>query len=175
MLYFDDKKFWADVLEEVEKPDTESLIISSFGCYVGISDKGVNTQQQYGFDLTMQRILNNSTHLKKLVVLFSEAEPNSCTPDCPHCAAKQEKRDNRMEQHVKHWPSVSWYATSAHHLKAVIVTKTDKRLVAWTGGRNFTTSNWTDCSFRLGDEDAQSLKDHVLELVRTKSVPLSQK
>ena len=172
MLYFDDKKFWADVLEEIEKPDTATVCISSFGVYAGISDTGENTAEKWKMDQTLQRILNSSTRLKKFAVLFSEAETTECTPDCAHCKAKQAKRDRRLQQHIAHWPQVSWFMTSEHHLKAVIVTKDDGRLVAWTGGRNFTTSNWADCSIKVVDEDAALLKEHVVKLMKEKSVPV---
>lgn len=173
MLYFDNSLFWHDVLTEMEKPDTETVILSSFGIYAGINETGDNTAQKYGFDDTNQRILNLSEKVKKFIVLFSEADINPCTPGCLHCKAKLVKRDMRTAEHIKRWPKVAWFMTKDHHLKAVIIVKNDKRLIAWTGGRNFSTSTWTDCSLQVFNKDAEELKDYVLQLIKQKSVRLN--
>lgn len=172
MLYFDHEKFWQDVLFEIQKTDTDMVLVSSYGLYAGISDTGVNTDQKYHFDSVLQKILNESLNVRKFVFLLSESEFFECTPNCPHCKEKQEKKENRSFAHARHWPKISWHMTVGHHLKAVIVVKKDKSLVAWTGGRNFTSSNWQDLSLRLNDEDAQELLRHITFLIKEKSVAL---
>ena len=172
-MFFDADKFWKEVLYEVTDPLTESVLISSYGLYAGISDTGVNTDEKWNFDKTRQEILNQSNSGTKVVFLLSESDPIACTPDCEHCTAKNEKRDRRTQQHVQYWPAVSWHLTRDHHLKAVIIKKTDGRVIAYTGGRNFTGSNWRDLSIRLRDDDAKELLVYLIAVIKDKSLKLN--
>jgi len=173
MLYFDHNEYWRAVLEEIKDPETQSVIISSFGVYAGINEHGESMQEKYGYESLMSDILDQSNRLQKFVVLLSEADLIECTPGCKHCKEKYEKTQKRTFAHTERWKNVSWYLTTQHHLKAVIVVKKDKSLVTWSGGRNFTASGWSDLSFKLPQEDGMDLLRHIMKLIREKSVPIA--
>ena len=171
-MFFDADAFWMTVLKEASGDEVETIIISSYGLYAGISDTGENTAERYGFKNLQQRILDLSNAGKRVVFLLSESDPIECCPDCPHCKAKNDKRDARMLAHIKHWPNVTWRMTQSSHLKAMLLKRKNGTVSGFTGGRNFTGSNWDDVSLRLSYEDAKVLFVKVMDNIKHKSVPV---
>tara|TARA_Y100000034_G_scaffold122952_1_gene169084 strand:+ start:328 stop:846 length:519 start_codon:yes stop_codon:yes gene_type:complete len=172
-MYLDVNEYWKEVLREVRDPETASVLFSSYGIYAGISHTGDNTAKMYGFTQTHQKILDESNNGKKIIFLLSESDPVICKPDCPDCIAASKKRDDRMMAHTATWPEVSWNLTRDHHLKAVIIRKKDGTLTGFSGGRNFTTSEWRDVSFRLTEDDAKTLLVYLIDVIKTKSKKLN--
>ena len=156
-------EYWDAILWEASQEDTETIMISTYGMYAGISDTGENTAAKYSFDRRPQ----------KVIFLLSESDPIICTPDCEHCIAKSKKRDARNNAHFDHWPNVSWFLTQSHHLKAFIVKKKDGRVLGYTGGRNFSSSSWRDVSVELSEGDATALMKYLIFVIKTHSVKLS--
>ncbi len=173
MLYFDREKFWKRILGLAQSDDVESMIISSYGMYAGISDTGENTAERYNFDKTIQQILDVSKH-KKVVFLLSDTEAQPCMPGCVHCIAKNQKKTRRNEAHINHWPNVSWFITQDHHLKTILFKKKDGTVLGFSGGRNFSNSDWEDVSFELPEDASRELLSHVISLIKTKSVKVEQ-
>jgi hypothetical protein len=172
-MYLDVHEFWKAILQEVVDPETETVLISSYGLYAGISDTGENTALRYNFNRPHQMILDQSNAGKRIIMLISESDPMECVQGCQHCKEKTEKRDDRLQAHVAHWPNISWHLTRDHHLKAILIKKSDGRVVGFSGGRNFTTSEWTDVSFRLSEEDAKELLIYLVGKIQTKAGKLN--
>ena len=170
-MFFDAEQFWTEVLREASAEQTDTIVISSYGLYAGISDTGENTAARYGFNNLQQKILDLSNADKKIVFLLSESDPIECCPACPHCKAKNDKRDNRTLAHLAHWPKVTWRMTTNSHLKSVLIKKKNGTIVGYTGGRNFSGSDWDDISLRLDYEDAKELFIRVMENIKSKSLP----
>lgn len=170
MIYLNSQEFWNDVLNEIKDEKTKSVLISSYGMYVGISETGENTAKKYNFDTTLQKILNEADNDKKLTVLISHNENSPCKPGCIHCVEKNSKSWARLIAHIENWSNVEWHITNEHHLKAVIIHKESGELIGFSGGRNFTNSNWRDASFRLDQGDTQILNDYLLQVIKEKSV-----
>ena len=170
-MFFDAEQFWTEVLREASAEQTDTIVISSYGLYAGISDTGENTAARYGFNNLQQKILDLSNADKKIVFLLSESDPIECCPACPHCKAKNDKRDNRTLAYLAHWPKVTWRMTTNSHLKSVLIKKKNGTIVGYTGGRNFSGSDWDDISLRLDYEDAKELFIRVMENIKSKSLP----
>jgi hypothetical protein len=166
-------EYWDTVLWEASQEDTETIMISTYGMYAGISDTGENTAAKYSFDRRPQKILGLSNKGKNVIFLLSESDPIICTPDCEHCIAKSKKRDARNNAHFDAWPNVSWFLTQSHHLKAFLVKKKDGRVLGYTGGRNFSSSSWRDVSVELSEDDATALMKYLIFVIKTHAVKLS--
>lgn len=171
MMFFDADQFWTEVLREASNDQVETVIITSYGLYAGISGTGENTAARYGFRNLQQKILDLSNSGKKVVFLLSESEPTECCPGCPHCKVKNDKRDTRTAAHIAHWPKVLWRVTTNSHLKSVLLVRTNGTVTGYTGGRNFTGSGWDDVSLRLSYEDAKEVFSRVMENIKNKSLP----
>tara|TARA_R110000803_G_scaffold92457_2_gene159947 strand:- start:56 stop:580 length:525 start_codon:yes stop_codon:yes gene_type:complete len=172
-MIIDSDKYWKTILREARAEDTETIMISTYGMYAGISETGENTAAKYNFDRDQQHILDLSNAGKKVIFLLSESDPIICTPDCEHCIAKAKKRDARNNAHFDAWPNVSWFLTQSHHLKAFLVKKKDGRVLGYTGGRNFSSSSWRDVSVELSEDDATALMKYLIFAIKAYSVKLS--
>lgn len=144
-----------------EKP--QHIIISSFGLYAGFSWSGQDTTQ-WGkkFQLATRDLMEAMRGLPDVRFLIGVANYKSCKGklDCIDCEKQYCRALLRLMNHAEQFPEFKWRVTTSLHLKCILFFyKKNVRGVA--GGRNFTDSDWADCTFELTTSQIKTLYGHV--------------
>lgn len=137
----------------------KSVSISSFGIWAGINWDGQDAKS-WGpkYQSNTRDVLESLRQVGAVRVLIGIADFKSCKAPkrCQDCETQYCKQLMRLRNHSLAFPSFSWRATKCSHHKCAIFEFPSKS-IAVTGGRNFTDSEWPDCSVVLGPEDTAAL------------------
>lgn len=155
-----------------EKPS--HVMIASYGIYAGISYAGQDTTQ-WGekFRLATRDLLEIMRPLPDVRLLIGVANYRSCKGKftCIDCEKQYCRSLIRLVHHAELFPEFQWRVTTSLHLKACLFfyPKTAKGI---GGGRNFSDSDWVDCTFELPHAHIKKLYGHIKE-VWDQSKPLT--
>lgn len=163
MVNYEDHIKWLS--ERIDEGPT-STMVTSFGLYAGISYAGEDmTKIGWKFRSKTRDLMEKMRNLPNVRFLIGVPKYRSCKgkSQCINCEAQYTKDIIRLSNHIQFFPEFKWRMTSDLHLKSCIFTygKTCKGI---SGGRNFTDSDWFDCTFELSKEHVRKLLEHVAEV-----------
>lgn len=140
-----------------------SVIITSFGLYAGISYAGQDmTEIGWKFRSRTRDLMEKMRSLPNVKFLIGTSRYKSCKgrTQCLDCEKQYSKEIIRLSHHVQFFPEFKWKAASDIHMKACIFIYGD-RCKGISGGRNFTDSDWFDCTFELTEPNIKTLLKHI--------------
>lgn len=144
-----------------EKPHT--ITIASYGIYAGISYTGQDTTQLGSkYQIATRDIMQSMKSVPNVRFLIGISDYKSCkgSRTCIDCEKQYAKSLIRILYHVDMFPEFEWKISNSLHLKSCIFEFED-RTSGISGGRNFTNSQWHDCSFVLSDDNCRQLLQHI--------------
>lgn len=163
MVNYDEHIKWlSDRIDE--KPT--GVIITSFGLYAGISYAGQDmTKLGWKFKSKTRDIMEKMRPLSNVRFLIGLPKYQSCKgrSTCLDCEIQYTKNIVRISNHIELFPEFKWRTTSDLHLKSCIFLY-DKVCKGISGGRNFTDSDWYDCTFELSQEHIRKLLKHISDI-----------
>lgn len=147
-----------------EKP--KHTIIASYGLYAGISYAGDDTTQ-WGekYQLATRDLMEIMRDLPNVRLLIGVSNYKSCKGkiNCVDCEKQYCRTLIRLVNHAELFPEFQWRVTTSLHLKCVLFFY-EKNARGVAGGRNFSDSDWADCTFELPVQHIKKLYKHVNEL-----------
>lgn len=157
--YVDHAEYLAGLVEDKPK----HVLIASFGLYCGITYDGRDTTQ-WGekYQLETRDLMESMRELPDVRFLIGVADYRSCKDKvaCIDCERQYCKQLIRLTNSANLFPEFSWRVTTQLHLKCALFFWTSKaRGVA--GGRNFSDSSWTDCTFTLNVSQIKTMYEHA--------------
>lgn len=152
------------IFDQISK-EPKNAIITTFGLWAGILHDGRDTSE-WGeeYQLQTRQILDKLQHIKTAIIV-GIGEYKSCKgqKSCLDCERQYAKTILRINNHALAYPDIKWRVTSKLHIKMVIFEHQNK-IEGITGGRNFTNSDWEDCTVVLDEKNCNILKDHARKL-----------
>lgn len=153
-----------------EKPS--HVMIASYGIYAGISYAGQDTTQ-WGekFRLATRDLMEVMRSLPDVRFLIGVANYRSCKGKitCIDCEKQYCRSLIRLVHHTELFPEFKWRVTTNLHLKAGLFfyapgcgdggEKPSAKGIG--GGRNFSDSDWVDCTFELSVANIKKLHTHI--------------
>jgi hypothetical protein len=145
------------------------VMIASYGIYAGISYAGQDTTQ-WGekFRLATRDLMEVMRPLPDVRFLIGASAYRSCKGKftCIDCEKQYCRTLIRFVHHAELFPEFQWRITTNLHLKACLFFyapgnggKPSARGVG--GGRNFSDSDWVDCTFELPSSNIRLLYAHI--------------
>lgn len=174
----------AEYLSKCVADNPKTILISSFGIYAGITYAGQDTTE-WGEKYKLEtRVLMNKIRSLSVVpdtrLLIGIQEYKSCKrkQSCIDCERQYCKTIIRLMNHASTFPEFKWRMSTKLHLKACLFfydKSNDDALLAKgvSGGRNFTDSDWLDCTFELDVSNIRRLGVHINEIWKD-SVSISE-
>jgi hypothetical protein len=149
-------------------------MIASYGIYAGISYAGQDTTQ-WGekFRLATRDLMEVMRSLPDVRFLIGVSNYRSCKGKftCIDCEKQYCRTLIRLVHHAELFPEFQWRVTTNLHLKACLFFY-EKAAKGIGGGRNFSDSDWVDCTFELPTGHIKKLYAHIKE-VWDQSKPLN--
>ena len=143
-----------------EKPT--HTFIASYGLYAGISYAGHDTTK-WGekFRLATRDLMEAMRELQDVRFLIGVANYKSCQGKftCIDCEKQYCRSLIRLVHHAELFPEFNWRITTELHLKACLFFYGEK-VKGIGGGRNFSDSDWVDCTFELSTTHIKKLYNH---------------
>lgn len=140
--------------------------IASFGIYAGISYAGADTTE-WGekYQLATRDLMEAMRTLPDVRFLIGVANYKSCRGkfECIDCEMQYCRTLVRLVNHADLFPEFQWRVTTQLHLKCALFFY-DKNARGVAGGRNFSDSDWADCTFELPVPHIKKLYQHVNNL-----------
>jgi hypothetical protein len=158
-----------------EKP--KYVMIASFGIYCGISYAGQDTTK-WGekFHLATRDLMETMRSLPNVRFLIGVANYRSCKgkiDTCIDCEKQYCRALIRLVHHAELFPEFEWRVTTNLHLKTCLFFY-ESSVKGIGGGRNFSDSDWVDCTFELPTSHIKKLYKHTKE-VWDQARPLNDK
>lgn len=151
----------------------DRVLITSFGVWAGILVDGRDTQEWGSkFKLETAGILRSLEEAGiESNILVGVSDYRSCKKDgvCLDCERSFVSAQLRLLAHARAFGGLRWRFTSQLHIKTVLMVF-GRELVGLVGGRNFTGSDWVDCSVVLDGAGARTLLKHNASLWGVSSV-----
>lgn len=147
-----------------EKP--KHVFIASFGIYAGISYAGQDTTKWGNkFRLATRDIMEEMRNIPDVRFLIGVANYRSCKNNiiCIDCEKQYCRSLIRLVHHTELFPEFKWRITTNLHLKTSIFFY-EKDVKGIAGGRNFSDSDWADCTIELEKSHIKDLYKHVNEI-----------
>lgn len=153
----------AQFLSEQVQAKPKHVIIASFGIYAGITYTGQDTTE-WGekYHLATRDLLESMRKLPDARFLIGAANYRSCKGkvDCIDCEKQYCRTLIRLVNHAEMFPEFQWRVSTSLHLKCALFFW-DKKNSGVAGGRNFTDSDWSDCTFELSAGQIECLYEYV--------------
>ncbi len=152
------------LLREIEK-SPDSVFISTFGVYLGITYDGSDTSEWgHKYVCNSRAVADALKSIKDVKILVGLSNYISCKGKnrCLDCEAQYSKGLIRLMNHVEFFPEFSWRMMCDLHLKCFLF-GFGGRFSGAAGGRNFTGSNWRDLTFSLSEDDCLTVREYVLK------------
>ena len=148
-----------------ERP--KHTVIASYGLYAGITYSGDDTTE-WGekYQLATRDLMETMRDLPDVRLLIGVSNYKSCkgkTTNCVDCEKQYCRTLIRLVNHADLFPEFQWRTTTSLHLKCVLFFY-EKNARGIAGGRNFSDSDWADCTFELPVQHIKKLYGHVNEL-----------
>jgi|GEM_PF-5878530 len=156
-----------------EKPT--HVMIASYGIYAGISYAGQDTTK-WGdkYQLATRDLMEMMRPLPSVRFLIGVANYRSCKGNidtCIDCEKQYCRSLIRLAHHAELFPEFQWRITTNLHLKTCLFFY-ESTVKGICGGRNFSDSDWIDCTFELSIPNIKKLYKHTKE-VWDQSKPLN--
>jgi hypothetical protein len=137
-------------LRSLVKKEPKAVLIGTFSIYAGILHDGEDSHSWGGkYENEIHNILDDLVETPNVRILVGFPPLNLCVPNCEECLYKHQKWAMRLLKHVEKWPQFQWRIIEEFHLKCYLFFYNDIPPEGIGGGRNLTTSNWTDASIVL--------------------------
>ena len=150
------------LFDRVAENPTHTLI-ASYGLYAGISYAGQDTTE-WGekFRLATRDLMEAMRGLPDVRFLIGVSNYRSCKGKftCIDCEKQYCRSLIRLVHHAELFPEFKWRVTTELHLKACIFFYGNK-VKGIGGGRNFSDSDWIDCTFELSTGHIKKLYNHT--------------
>ena len=155
----DHAKYLSDRVEE----NPTHVFIASYGLYAGISYAGQDTTK-WGkkFQLATRDLMEAMRKLPDVRFLIGASNYKSCKGKltCIDCEKQYCRSLIRLVHHAELFPEFKWRVTTNLHLKACIFFY-GQQVKGIGGGRNFSDSDWIDCTFELSTTHIKQLYAHA--------------
>lgn len=137
----------------------DEILVSTYGVYASIlADGRIPATWGAKYHNPAYEFLNQCRG-RNTTILVGVADYFTChddKSDCEHCVAKHQKTSVRHMKHVEHWKEFTWKFVRENHFKLVAFRSGDN-WIAIIGGRNFSGSDWFDCSYMVSGSAAKSM------------------
>ena len=164
-----DSKSHHDWIKEHIARKPNKVIITTFGIWAGILANGQDTQtwgNKYKLETSeiLQYLSDNSIATNIIVGI---GDYKSCKKDdvCLDCEKTYVESAIRLGNHAQAFPLLKWRFSTNLHIKTTLMVFGD-HLQGIVGGRNFTNSNWEDCTVVLDQENCKTLLEYSVDLWR---------
>lgn len=153
------------LFDRVAENPTHTMI-ASYGLYAGISYAGQDTTT-WGekFRLATRDLMETMRGLPDVRFLIGVSNYRSCKGkfDCIDCEKQYCRTLIRLVHHAELFPEFQWRVTTNLHLKACLFFY-GASVKGIGGGRNFSDSDWIDCTFELSTAHIKKLYGHIKDV-----------
>jgi len=168
-MIFDTSESHTNGLKKLAKGKPESVLIATYGVYAGILHDGDDSHKWGGkYENGTHELLDQLIQVPEVKILVGFSGLKLCRSDCEDCLAVHYKQAMRLDQHRQKWPQFEWRYTEDFHLKAFLFYY-KRGCIGVSGGRNLSSSEWTDASFILNNEQADAIRvifDHSWKIAK---------
>lgn len=145
-------------LKKLARNKPNSITIASFGVYAGILHDGEDSHGWGG------KYKNETHELLDIVadidtkILIGFPPLNLCKDECVECVANHYRAAARLVEHSKKWGRLDWRYIENFHLKCYLFYY-KSGCIGIGGGRNMSSSSWTDMSFVLSERQVKAARE----------------
>lgn len=165
-LITDDREFWQKTLSLTRKAD--EVVGASFGLYAGVTEfKKWYLEKDNNTAAFLEAV---SPLTPKLLIGF--VDRHECSPGCPHCLEKANKKRHNINATLREWPNIQWKLVKECHAKGLAF-RSGKHYAALIGGRNLSDSTWPDYNLLITGQPAKDMYQYFDQLYdQSEALPL---
>jgi len=145
-------------LHELISQRPKNVYIATFNIFAGIMFDGADINNWGAkYNNEMHGVLDNlqdSRANTRILVGIPDLIP--CRPGCESCLEKYVKLLTRTLKHAEKW-AFNWKYVERFHMKSYIFDYGDT-IKGVVGGRNLTTSNYADLTFKIGADKCKVIR-----------------
>jgi len=135
------------------------VMVATYNVYAGILHDGDDSHEWGGkYENETHDFLDRLNKVPEVKILVGFPALKLCKENCEDCIKQQYKLAMRLDQHRKKWPNFEWRYSENFHLKCYLFYYKGG-YIGIGGGRNLSSSDWTDVSFILDPRQVQGVRE----------------